>query len=250
MTKLVTMIALLMMSTLVVTSPASAQDVDCDAIAAYLDEVDTTITAEVHALVTGPGWADDVRGVLGIVNAGGSPTEDVSGEDIAPLMDLFSVPRDVLSAMEPSAVPDDARALHDSAIGFWETMPLLIMAELNSDDDAMDAALNDLVSFAPANAQAQQTIGTACPGLIEAELENMDVIGALFDTLDSGSATPVAMANATIADLDGVGVYFLIMPGGIGPGLAGPGPVATPVREPARVTAPGPRSTPASTPGS
>lgn len=250
MKTLVTIIALLLAATFVTPSPAAAQDLDCDAIGGYFDEVDATMAKEIHAVVTSPGWAEDARDITEVMNAAGSSTEDVDAADIQPLLELFSVPSTVLTGMDEETIPNDALALHESAIGFWDTIPGWIGAELDGDDDAWEASMADLAAYAKDNGAAQAAIDAACPGLIDGYMGNVEALGSLFDGLDGAEGTPVALAQISPEDLDGIGVYFLIMPAGMGGAFAEPATVAAPEREPATVRTVDPDSTPVATPGS
>ena len=229
---------------------ATAQDLDCDAIDGYLDEVDAVMANEVHALVTRPGWVEDARDITRMMNTAGSSSDEVSADDIAPLLELFAIPHAVLSAMDADAVPDDALALHESAVGFWEIMPDWINAELAGDEDAWKAAMAELAASGEDNTRAQAGIDASCPGLIDGHMDNVDALGALFDGLEAEAGTPVALAISFPEDLDGMGVYFLVMPAGMAGAFAEPASVATPTRDTATVKTVHPDATPTATPGS
>lgn len=246
MKSLITIIALLLVASVATPAPAVARELDCDSIAGYLDHVDTAMADEVHAVVTAPGWAEDAQG---LTNTGGA-SEDVTAETVEPLLRLFSIPASVLGEMDADDIPDDALALHESAVGFWDTLPRWIAAEIDGDEAAWEAAMVDLGAYGEDNGEAQAAIDDACPGLIEGYMDNVDALGVMFDELDGNDGTPVALAESSPEDLDGIGVYFLVMPSGMAGAFAQPDAVATPVRDPATVKVVAPGSSPAATPGS
>lgn len=244
---LTTLIALLASIAMLAPTAAAETDLDCDAIDAYLDDVDTAITAEVHALVTAPGWTDDAGEAVALLERAGADTSGIAPDEISALTDLFAVTGDVLSAMDPDTIPGSAAPLHAASTAFWVAMPDWLLAMLTGDTDAGQDASATLDARSREAATAVGAIDDACPGLLDSHLDNAGQLGALFDLLDSPGANLDALANATLEDLDGIGVYFLILPESWSLGVAAP--VATPVREPATVKPVSPASTPVATPG-
>jgi hypothetical protein len=237
--QLITIIALLFMASLAPHQSAVARDPHCDAIGDYLDTVDTLLAEEVHALVTEPGWAQDAYDATSSLNDG-ADFEDLSAGEIEPLIELLAIPGDVLISIEPEDIPEDATSFHESSTGFWITLIKWLEANVAGDSTEVTAALASMEQFANDNADAQAAIAEDCAGLLDSRMENVEKLGFLFDLLGPGKGDPEALANTSVEDFEGIGVYFLVAPQGWA--LAS----ATPVRTPATAKV---DATPETTPG-
>lgn len=214
MRSLFAIVALVLATTVMAPSPVAAEAADCVAINVYFDEVDSAMATEVHALVTTPGWAEDARGAS-LILAQGGPTGEFPDSDMEPILDFLTIPAEVLSEIEEDAIPEEARPLHESAIGFWTTFPEWSKANFGGDPEAMTTTNDAMASYANDSADAVDAIDAACPGLLDDRLANIGHLDSLFDELDAKDGDPDLLANASLEEFEGIGVEFLIMPAGM-----------------------------------
>jgi hypothetical protein len=118
------------------------------------------------------------------------------------------VPGVVLAGIDPADVPESAEPLHESATTYWVTTADMIEAMVKDGPSASFPFLETLENAAMENIAAQADIVEQCPELPESYDDDQVRLDALFAILDEGG-DPGLLANSTLADLEGMGFFFL-----------------------------------------
>jgi hypothetical protein len=229
-------IALAVIAMLPVAATTAAQDSVCGDISDYIDMVDTQVGAEMHALVTQPGWAEDAQFAAEALNASDGDLDNVSVEVIQPLLEYIAVPGTVLDGFDLKDVPDAALPLHESARDYWLATGDMFDAMMNEGPGAIFPFLETIETYTTENLAAQEEILELCPELPESYADAQARLSELFEVVD-GEGDPATLAEATLEDMDGMGYFYLFF-----------GEEEVSAREPAQVSTP--VIAPVSTPGS
>jgi hypothetical protein len=205
MKRLLGMIALVLVTPLspVTASPASAQASDCADIAAYIDMVDTQVAEEMHTVVTEPGWVEDAQRTEGLLDGNSTRVGRPN-----PLVQYLSVPGVVLAGIDPADIPESVVPLHESATTYWVTNSRMIEAMVKDGPSASFPFLETLDDAAMENIAAQADIVEQCPEIPESYEDAQARLDTLFAVLDE-DGDPGFLVDATPADLEGMGFFFL-----------------------------------------
>lgn len=209
-TRLLAIIGVVIMAILPASGAMTSQisDTDCDDIAAYIDMVDAEVAEEMHALVTTPGWEEDAQGAIEAMNAGDAEIDHLSVPMMQPLLDFLAIPGEVLAGIDPKDVPASALPLHDSATVYWVTNSEVYVALLEDPDTISYANVEVLEEAMTDNIAAQDAITEQCPEIPESYTDDQARLETLFAVLDR-DGDPGLLADATLADLEGTGFFFL-----------------------------------------
>lgn len=219
MKRLFATVALIVLTTLPVSTSTASQASYCADIAAYIEMVDTRMADEMHALVTTPGWVEDAQRTEGLLQV--APDGEIN-----PLVEYLAVPGVVLAGFDQAEIPERAMPLHESAAAYWATSSDMIQAMVKDGPSASYSFLQTLDTAAGENIAAQEEIVAACPEIPESYEESRIRLETMFAVLDSED-DPGLLADATPEDLEGMGFFFLFF-----------GEEAVAVREPAQVSTP------------
>lgn len=181
----------------------NARDSNCDVIAGYIEMVDTRIAEEMHALVTERDWATDAQVAAEILNTG--DVEDITAEELDPLIAYIGIPGSVLSEIDPADVPEGAMSLHESATDYWVASAGLMEGLTTGETFAY---LEPMETATEENLATQDDISAQCPEIPESYEDDQNRLDTRFTVLD-GEADPAILAESSLEDLDGMGYFFL-----------------------------------------
>lgn len=208
MTRLFATIALAALMTLPASTATATQDTDCEDISAYIEMVDMRAVEEMHALVTEPGWAEEAQIAAETLNASGSDIENLTVEELQPLLDYIAIPGMVLDGIDASDVPEGAVGLHESATRYWGSSRDMLDAVLEEGSGAAFPFLEIIETSSQENLAAQADISQQCPEIPVSYEVSQDRLDTLFEVID-GEGDPELLADASPEDLEGMGFFFL-----------------------------------------
>jgi hypothetical protein len=204
---LLTIIALVVVTSMTSQTSVATQANDCADIAAYIHNIDSRMVEEMHALVTAPGWAAEAQAAAVARNAS---DEAFTEENIEPLLAYLAVPVTALRDFDPAQVPDGARQLHESATDYWLAIEDTYDAMLDDDLPGVVRVTRKIESAMERNLVAHKEIIATCPEILEPYEEVPEQHTNLVAVM-GGEGDPELLAHASVEELAGIGIGFVFV---------------------------------------
>lgn len=166
----------------------------CADVKAYFASLDRLMLEGMAEYFTDEEWLARMERSSRKANASDSGMLVLGPDEMQPMIDILTVPGDVLLDYPEEDIPELVQPLHESATSYLITMPAMLRSVATGGIFAALVYVDDLEATSLDNAAALLVLEDECPTLV-AELEE----GAASDAWDDG---PAELGEFDIDDLD------------------------------------------------
>ena len=188
------------------TAAVAAQGTDCADLETYLQTVDAAVIEHTMTLVQSEEWIEAAEAASAVIQEGGD-LENITEDALAPVIELWSIPAQVLDEIPDDEIPADALALHESAGEHWSMMAELLAAIGRDGPGAIFMYIAEVDRVTNENWSAQESVRSTCADVVAGYEDQLATLTEMFSVMDSGDLSPII--EVTAEDLEGLGVMYL-----------------------------------------